>query len=228
MCRPSKRDRSDKKKNARSHNVVRASRTISPAAAAVELVPKDGLAPLDPRELFPREAPLELDIGCGDGAYLAALAQQNPQHNFLGIDRLAGRIRSACNKIAHGQLTNARLLLADANYAVTYLLPEGSVTAFHILFPDPWPKRRHHHRRVLKKNFCCSLALALTERGVVRIATDQPDYFAEIERAFRASGSFAAVEISDEPMAVTTFERHFRNAGAAIYRLLLRKIAPPR
>ena len=178
---------------------MRASRTISPAAAAVELVPKDGLAPLDPRELFPREAPLELDIGCGDGAYLAAL----------------------------GQLTNARLLLADANYAVTYLLPEGSVTAFHILFPDPWPKRRHHHRRVLKKNFCCSLALALTERGVVRIATDQPDYFAEIERAFRASGSFAAVQISDEPMAVTTFERHFRNAGAAIYRLLLRKIAPP-
>lgn len=183
-------------------------------------MPRDYFAPLDLRELFPRAAPLEVDVGCGDGTYLAAIAEQNPEHNFLGFERLVGRVRAACNKIAQRRLENARVLLIEARYAVTYLLPAESVSAFHILFPDPWPKRRHQRRRVLEQTFFGSLARALVTGGVVRIATDQPDYFDEIREA--ASAVFA-VEDADANSFRSTFEQRYEEQDVPVYRLLLRK-----
>ena len=200
---------------------MRGSRTISPTAAAVEFVPRNYFAPLDLGELFRRAAPLEVDVGCGDGAYLAAIAAQNAEHNFLGIERLAGRVRSACNKIARSRLENTRVVLIDAGYAVAYLLPAQCVTTFHILFPDPWPKRRHQRRRVLEQPFFDALARALVPGGTVRIATDQADYFEEIREA--ASGVFA-VEDADGNTFRSTFEQRYEGDGVPIYRLLLRKV----
>lgn len=204
---------------------MRGRRTISPTAAAVEFIPANYFAPLNLREVFPREAPLEVDIGCGDGAYLAALAQQNPEHNYLGIERLAGRIRSACNRIARQRLANVRVLLIEASYAVAYLLPPQSIAAFHILFPDPWPKRRHKRRRVVDHEFFESLGRALVPGGAVRIATDQHDYFEQIGES--VSDIFAVEAGAAEPLS-STFERRYERFGAPIYRLVLRKVCDVR
>ena len=204
---------------------MRRRRTISPSAAAVEFVPANYFAPLDLRGLFPRQAPLEVDIGCGDGSYIVALAQQNSTHNFLGIERLVGRIRSACNKIAVRRLDNARILLVEASYAVAYLLPPQSVTTFHILFPDPWPKRRHQGRRVLDETFFRSVRRALVADGLIRIVMDQRDYFDQV--CEDASRIFAIQ--SEAPASLSsTFQRRFEVQGARIYRLLLRKTSERR
>ena len=201
---------------------MRRSRTISPTAAAVEFVPRDYFAPLDVLELFRREAPLEVDIGCGDGSYLAALAQKTPGHNFLGLERLAGRVRSACKAVAQRQLDNTRVLLIDASYAVAYLLPEECVTTFHILFPDPWPKRRHQRRRVLDQPFFEVLARALVTRGVIRVATDQRDYFEQIRDE---ASPFFLFENARTDSLGSTFQRRYEQTRAPIYRLWLRKIS---
>lgn len=204
---------------------MRRSRTISLSAAAVEFVPPDYFAVLNLRAIFSREAPLEVDIGCGDGAYLAALAGRYPQHNFLGIERLAGRVRAACNKIAQQQIENARVLRVEAAYAVTHLLPPRSVTAFHILFPDPWPKRRHQRRRVLDENFFRSLERALVPGGNIRLATDQRDYF---DRMREAAAEVFQMETSFDGLIGSTFQRRYEEAGAPIYRVLLRKTSDVR
>src|SRR6267378_194279 len=95
--------------------------------AAVEYVPKSLTSALEFDKVFSRLAPLEIDLGCGDGAFLAALVQENPAHNFLGIERLLGRVRSVCRKVARLDLKNARILRMESDYAVTHLLAPGSV-----------------------------------------------------------------------------------------------------
>src|SRR6266550_2460619 len=100
---------------------------------------------LDLEKIFGRIAPLHIDLGCGVGSFICALAERMPERNFLGIERLLGRIRSAARKAA--TVGNVRLLRMENSYAVRYLLPAGSVETFYLLFPDPWPKRRHWRRR---------------------------------------------------------------------------------
>jgi len=201
---------------------MRERRTISPSAAAVEFIPANYFAPLNLSDMFPRQGPLEVDIGCGDGSYLATLAEQNPGNNFLGIERLEGRVRSACNKIARQRIDNARVLLVEANYAVAYLLPRRSVSTFHILFSDPWPKRRHQRRRLLDENFFRSLERALRPDGVIRVVMDQRDYVDQVRDD--ASGIFL-IESEANAAFPSTFQRRFEAQGSPIYRLLLRKIS---
>jgi len=191
--------------------------------AAVEYIPKFPTDKLDFSEVFPRPAPVEVDLGCGDGTFLAAIAEKNPMHNFLGIERLLGRVHRACRKIAG--LKNARVLRLDANDAVTKLLPATSVTAFHLLFPDPWPKRRHHRRRTFTPEFLAAIARALVPGGLFHISTDHPDYFQQIQRVIATTDSFA---VSDEETEFpsTTFEQRFVARGLSIQRLSLRKVSP--
>ena len=159
--------------------------------AAVEYVPKSLTSALEFDKVFSRPAPLEIDLGCGDGVFLAALAQENPAHNFLGIERLLGRVRSVCRKVARLDLKNARILRMESNYAVRHLLAAGSVTTFHLLFPDPWPKRRHHRRRAFTPEFVSSIHRALIAGGLFHVATDHADYFHQIERVIAATDIFA-------------------------------------
>ncbi len=193
-------------------------------AEQVQLVPANYFAPLDLTANFPRTAPVEVDLGCGDGTFLTAMAAQHPERNFLGIERLAGRIRSACGKVARAQLPNVRVLLVDSAYAVAYLLPEGSVAVMHLLFPDPWPKKRHHRRRIVTPEFLASVHRALAPGGRLRIVTDQADYFAAIRELVAASEFQNAPDDPAEEFPRTTFEKHFVAASAPIYRLGLRKI----
>ena len=181
--------------------------------------------PVNFASIFGRVAPVHVDLGCGDGLLLSQLAQWHPQENFLGIERLLGRVRSACRK-ARG-VPNLRVLQLETTYAVRYLLPPESVSVFYFLFPDPWPKRRHHRRRVFNDDFLEALIKALQAGGRLRIATDYQDYFEKMTECVRKRSELQAVTESDD-LPLTTFEKRFRAAGQPIYRLDLRKTSPGR
>lgn len=190
----------------------------------IEVVPESLVARLDVAQLFGRTAPLQVDLGCGDGSFLCELAKLFPQKNFLGIERLTKRVEKVCHKAE--KIENVRVLRADTLFAVRYLLPENSVEAFYLLFPDPWPKRRHQQRRIFTRDFLDAAAAALEQNGVLRVATDQLDYFHDIERLSRAHLEFRVVDLDHVALPLTKFERKFREQSAPIYRLALRKISP--
>lgn len=199
--------------------------TFSPV---IELVPELQVARLDVAKLFGRSAPLHVDLGCGDGSFLCEIAQRFPERNFLGIERLTKRVEKVRGKVE--KIENVRVLRADTLFAVRYLLPKNSVETFYLLFPDPWPKRRHQFRRIFTRDFLDAMAAALEENGILRVATDQLDYFHQIELLSHAHLQFQAVPLSpdDTVLPVTKFERKFRDQGAPIYRLTLRKTSPVR
>jgi tRNA (guanine-N7-)-methyltransferase len=193
---------------------------------AAEYVPQDYFKPLDLNSVFPRAAPLEVDVGCGDGSFLTALAKQNPQRNFLGVERLFGRVRSVCRKIAQQNLNNVRILRIESSYALAHLLPANSVAVFYLLFPDPWPKRRHQRRRIVTKEFLGSVHRALARGGLFMIATDERNYFDEICRLLKQVKGFVTCAAGNFESPATTFEKHFCARGLEIHRLVLRKVSP--
>jgi tRNA (guanine-N7-)-methyltransferase len=196
---------------------------------------------LDLEKIFGRNAPFHVDLGCGDGSFICALAERLPEKNFLGIERLLGRIRSAARKAA--TVGNVRLLRMENSYAVRYLLPAGSVETFYLLFPDPWPKRRHWRRRIVTGEFLRAISQALAENGRVFVATDHLDYFEKIEEIARGNADFTVAPPgatdsfdlrfhdggqAEQVRPATKFEQQFRAQGAAIHWLELRKISPVR
>jgi tRNA (guanine-N7-)-methyltransferase len=190
----------------------------------IELIPETLFAPLDLLATFGRGAPLQVDLGCGDGGFLCELASQNPSRNFLGVEKLAGRIAKTCRRSA--RLTNVRVLNVESAYAVRYLLPEASVETFYLFFPDPWPKRRHHRRRIVTNDFLDSIHRALTEDGALEIATDQSDYFHEIQLLVQKHVGFTIAESRNANLPTTKFQRRFVAMGVPIYRVALRKTSP--
>jgi tRNA (guanine-N7-)-methyltransferase len=198
------------------------------AIASVELVPDNYIAPLDLTRVFGRAADVEVDIGCGDGSFLTVLAKQNPQRNFLGLERLLGRVRSACRKIAEQNLSNARVLRLESSYAIRYLLPPNSIAVFHLMFPDPWPKRRHQGRRLVTAEFLQSIHHALAADGLLMVATDRHDYFEKMERLIQPALGFIALRRPDFAVPTSTFEKRFRDKRTEIYRLVLQKVSEVR
>jgi tRNA (guanine-N7-)-methyltransferase len=202
------------------------SRPSTTIATVVELVPVNCFAPLDFEKIYGRRAPIEVDLGCGDGSFLATLAGENPAKDFLGIERLLGRVRSACRRIERHGLKNARVLRSEISYAVEQLLPENSVASFHLMFPDPWPKRRHAPRRLFTENFLAALHRALAANGTVRIATDEVEYYRQITRLASQSSLFAVISDAVPANAMSKFEKRFTQDGVKIHRLSLRKVSP--
>jgi tRNA (guanine-N7-)-methyltransferase len=199
---------------------------INHNASDAEIIPANYFAPLDLEAIFPRRAPLEIDLGCGDGAFLVEIAARHPDRNFLGIERLPGRVATACRRIRQAGLSNARILHLENSYAVGRLLSPGSVRVFHLQFPDPWPKRRHARRRLVTEDFLSDIRQALALDGELRIATDQRDYSVEIERLAMQAKEFQLETPGGTPGVSSTFEKTFIRAGAEIYRLGLRKVSP--
>ncbi len=194
-------------------------------AAENELLPANYFAALDLAEVFGRSAPLEIDIGCGDGAFLVARAEQFPGRNFLGLEKLAGRVRRGGKKAARAGLTNVRFLRIESVYAIQYLLPPGSVEMAHLLFPDPWPKKKHRRRRIMTPDFLRLVHQVLEPNGRFRIATDQADYFAAIRELILPSAFAERSPAPEEKFPITTFEKHFLAEGASIHRLELGKVS---
>jgi tRNA (guanine-N7-)-methyltransferase len=200
--------------------------TPAVSTSAIEFVPPSYFAPVDLGLAFPRTAPLEIDLGCGDGAFLVALAEKFPERNFLGIERLLGRVRSACAKAERRGLRNIRVIRIESSYAIQYLLPPCAAAVIHLLFPDPWPKRRHQGRRVVTEDFIAAVHRVLAPDGDFRIATDDQDYFQAIRRLISPALFSENTAANSQPaFPLTTFEKHFQKRGVPIYRLWLRKIS---
>jgi tRNA (guanine-N7-)-methyltransferase len=198
-------------------------RTNKRTCPAVEIAWGKNHERLDQMQVFGRSALLEVDLGCGDGTFLATRAQLLPERNFLGVDRLPGRVRGACRKIGDCQLPNARVLQAEIMEAVQDFLTPRSVQVVHLLFPDPWPKRRHHDRRIVSEEFLRAVADVLVPRGSLRIATDHAEYFAHIQRVLLRVPEFSP-DAEDEGLPLrSTFETRFRADGSEIYRLALQR-----
>jgi tRNA (guanine-N7-)-methyltransferase len=198
--------------------------STNPATPA-ELGPANYFERLDLGAVYGRVAPLEVDLGCGDGSFLSAVAQENPQRDFLGIERLAGRVRRACRRIERAGLGNVRVLRLEISYVVEQLLPANSVTAFHLMFPDPWPKRRHASRRLVTEIFLASMYRALSVDGTVRVSTDDSAYFRQIKQLVSHSPLFVVNNAPIPSFALSKFEKRFTDDRIAIHRLELRKVS---
>jgi tRNA (guanine-N7-)-methyltransferase len=169
---------------------------------------------LDLSKLFLKHQPLEVELGSGDGTFLVDLAKHHPQHNFIGIERLLGRIRKMERKARRAELTNLRGVRIESSYFLQYLLPPHSVEALHIYFPDPWPKRKHRRHRLINERFPDLAHRVLKPRGSVYLRTDDRDYFDQMIFVFTASSLFQSMETAAElPALLTDFEKDFQSRG---------------
>jgi len=169
---------------------------------------------LDLARLFPKVQPLEVELGCGDAGFLLAYAARHPERNFLGVERLLGRLRKLDRKGRRAGLTNLRGVRIECGYFLEWLLPAHSVATLHVYFPDPWPKKRHRRRRLVNERFPALARQALQPGGTVYLRTDDADYFAQMGAVFAAADGFRQAETPVELAALLTdFEKEFRAQG---------------
>jgi tRNA (guanine-N7-)-methyltransferase len=182
-------------------------------------------SPIALESLFGRVAPLEVDLGCGKGRFLLAHAAAHPDINFLGTDLQVGRLQKIRTRAETAGLTNIRLLHTDTAYTLEYLLPRLSVRTFYLYFPDPWPKRKHHRRRIVQPDLMELIHRALQPHGEFHIATDHEDYFRHIDAIVRIDPRFERI-VPFEPPAQekTDFEVLFTGKGLKVHRYSMRKL----
>jgi tRNA (guanine-N7-)-methyltransferase len=170
------------------------------------------------RTLFGNEAPVEIEVGSGDGAFLTAIGMRFPTRNFLGIERSPSKARRIYARITRLGVANVRGLHADAACVVASLIPSESVAAYHVYFPDPWPKRGHANRRIFSASFVAGLARTLTAGGSLFFATDVESYAAVARKHIVADGLFIETALCDDhPGLGTSFARKYRAAGRPLY-----------
>jgi len=154
------------------------------------LLPRFGVpyapTPLDFDKVFGRKTPRILEIGFGMGETTAAIAQAMPEHDFIAVEVHAPGVGSLLRRIDEQGLNNVRIIQHDAAEVVRQMILPASLAGVHVFFPDPWPKKRHHKRRLLQPAFVNELALRLAPRGYLHAATDWEEYAAQILAAFAA------------------------------------------
>ncbi len=187
--------------------------------------PESWIQPLPLDTLFPQAGPLEVELGSGDGSFLVEWARRHPDRNFLGVERLLGRIRKLDRKAQRAGLEGVRGLRIEASYCLEYLLPPGSVEVLHVYFPDPWPKRRHRKNRLVNEHFASIAHRALKAGGWLHLRTDNADYFSQMTAVFSAfSETFRPEETPEELRSVLTdFEREFLARGISTLRASFRR-----
>ena len=170
--------------------------------------------PLDLNTLFPQTQPLEIELGCGDASFLVEYARRNPAKNFLGVERLLGRIEKLHRKGSQLGLKNLRGVRIESAYLLQYLIPPHAAAALHIYFPDPWPKKKHRHHRLINEAFPALARRVLVSGGTVFLRTDDTDYFQQMNEVFDAAKEFSKVTSPIELTEITTdFERDFNAQG---------------
>lgn len=168
-----------------------------------------------PEALFDRPGPITLEIGFGHGEVLLDEAQTCPQHNVLGIEVYRPMLFSVLRKARQLGIDNLRVLTGDAALLLPQF-PDNSLQQIRILFPDPWPKRRHQKRRLLQDRFLAECARCLVPGGLLHLATDWPDYARQIEQIMGKAASWRIrPELPDRPE--THFERRGRRLGHDIW-----------
>jgi tRNA (guanine-N7-)-methyltransferase len=184
--------------------------------------------PLSFPDLFGNERPVEVEIGCGRGKFLIACALEMPEVNFLGLDRVGKWMKTAQMRRDRRKIQNLQFLKAEARQFLERL-PRESVSVFHIYFPDPWPKKRHHKRRLVTAPFLEALSARLKPAGTVALATDDGHYFASMKEATRLTAScWKNVRESENCRLryetwMTNYERKYLSQGKTLYYLELVK-----
>ncbi|MFN2375150.1 MAG: tRNA (guanosine(46)-N(7))-methyltransferase TrmB [Candidatus Binatia bacterium] len=158
---------------------------------------------------------VEIEIGPGNCGYLLAAARRDPACLHVGIEVQASclaRVRDRAR--SRGLLpANLRLLEGDGGWIVRHLLAAASVDAFHVYFPDPWWKKRHHKRRIFQADFCQALGRTLVPGGAVHVVTDVAPLFAEITERMEAAGFLARPWDRETPEAASAYEHKYRRQG---------------
>ena len=171
---------------------------------------------VEPGKLFAAPAPLEIELGSGKGDFILERARQLPQHNFLAVELAGSVFQWLATRVARSALGNLRAVRADARPVVNLMLPEASVRAFHVYFPDPWPKSRHSKHRLLSPSLIRGLARSLEPAGRIYVATDVDWYFEHAAALFAEHGFRMASE-SALGARSTNFGRRFAVAGKTIH-----------
>ena len=162
----------------------------------------------DLRRCFATDQPLVLDLGCGMCDTLADLARNNRTENYLGVDVYQPGIARGINLIDQYQLSNVRLIQQDLSEVLARGLPPHSVAKIYVLFPDPWPKRKHHKRRLIQAEFLRTLHGILQPGGQLLLATDWADYADHIAKQIQEAGCFKILDQTTRfPITPTKFER---------------------
>ncbi|MHB1543078.1 MAG: tRNA (guanosine(46)-N7)-methyltransferase TrmB [Gammaproteobacteria bacterium] len=205
--------------------VRRESRLTRAQARAIEQFwPRYGLKDgerFDPPSVFGRAAPLTLEIGFGDGDNLLTLARQFPEEDFLGIDVYQPGMGVLLSCLGREGIGNVRLYASDASDVLATLMPQSVLTRVLIFFPDPWPKRRHHKRRLIQPAFLTQVARALRPSGQLHLATDDENYAGFMKACLESDSCYLVrsvrVDRSSPFRRATRFERRGRRLGHAIY-----------
>ncbi|MBM3394983.1 MAG: tRNA (guanosine(46)-N7)-methyltransferase TrmB [Betaproteobacteria bacterium] len=189
----------------------------------LEFLPKS----LDFPAVFGRAADRVLEIGCGMGETTARIAQANPQVDYIGIEVHGPGVGSLLNLIDALQLANLRIIQHDAVEVVREQIPHGSLAGIHVFFPDPWPKKRHHKRRLIQAPFVAVLTERLRPGGYLHCATDWEDYAQQMLTVLTAAPSLRNTTEGFAPRPgyrpETKFERRGLRLGHGVWDLVFRR-----
>ena len=216
--------------------VQRAGRTTTAQKRALkDLMPRFGIPfqedALDLGVVFGRYAPTVLDIGFGDGSALLTLAANHPGRDYLGVEVHEPGIGHLLLQLERAGLGNVRIIAHDAVEVVRCMLPPEQVDAVNLFFPDPWPKKRHHKRRIVQPGFIQNIARVLKPGGIFHIATDWTDYADHATAVMAGCAQFEALsprQASSDPLfdrPTTKFERRGIALGHTVTDLHFRRVA---
>ena len=201
--------------------------------ALTELWPRYGVdagdAPLDLCALFGRKAPVHVEIGFGNGDVLAAMAARHPEYDYLGIEVHRPGIGALLRRLEAAGLGNARVMRADAKEVLARNIPDAALSAVNIFFPDPWPKKRHHKRRLIQPEFAELVRRKLQPGGMLHLATDWRDYAEQMldvlsqTPGFENTAAAGAFAPRPEERPLTKFEQRGKRLGHEVYDLSFRR-----
>jgi tRNA (guanine-N7-)-methyltransferase len=184
-------------------------------------------APLDLNAVFGRVAPKYLEIGCGMGETTAKIAEQHLENDYIGIEVHAPGVGSLLKEIATRNLNNLRVIRHDAVEVVHDMIPQESLAGIHIYFPDPWPKKRHHKRRLIQLPFVAHLVARLAPGGYLHCATDWEEYAFQMLRVLSAEPQLVNTAENFAPRPTwrpqTKFEARGMRLGHGVWDVLFRR-----
>ena len=202
--------------------VLRQGRTTPAQKRALEeLLPKYGI-PFSHQELsFPRKVVLE--IGSGMGETTVEIAKAHPEVDFVAVEVHGPGVGSLLNGVAAADLKNVKVIRHDALDVLEHMIGDGTLAAIHLFFPDPWPKKRHHKRRLVQPEFAALAARKLKDGGILHAATDWPDYAEHMNEVFSREPLLEPAANGFTSRPVTKFESRGQRLGHPIRELLFRR-----
>ena len=181
------------------------------------------------QHIFLNDHPVQLEIGSGKGTFLLAAAMQFPNHNFVGIEWARAYCDFAADRIRRHGLANVRMVRADANWWIRAHVPDQSLHALHVYFPDPWPKARHHKRRLIQAPFLQQAVRILVPGGILRIVTDHTEYFEHIRAVISEFKLLQIIDFvpplptADGLLVGTNFEKKYIQQNRSFNSIALKK-----